>query len=325
MTTMNETLTRTDLVRRREDLTRAGRHSGTDLQALVADVDAALTRLDRGTYGICDVCSEFIGTEHLERDPVARTCAEHPTPAEQARIDRDLGLARDVQRALLPKPNGAIAGWQYGYRYEPAAAVGGDFFDVIPIPSRGETLVLVGDVSGKGVAASMLMSHLLATLRSLASLALPTADLLARVNALFHASSAPSSYATLAAASLLPGGAVDLYSAGHWPPMLRRGSSVAPLEVETGLPLGLFAGSTYTPTRVNLQSKDTLLFYTDGAIDAENGAGEDYSHRRLGRALAGADGDGLEALLDRCLQDVRGFQDRRRGDDDLVLMAVRAR
>jgi sigma-B regulation protein RsbU (phosphoserine phosphatase) len=324
MITMNASRVRAELAGRRQHVVRAGQLSATDVQDLLDDIDAALSRLEDGTYGVCEVCRESVGAEHLERDPVARCCEEHPTPAEQARIRRDLALARDVQLRLLPQPGRTLNGWQYRYRYEAAAEVGGDFCDAIAIPSRNETLVLVGDVSGKGVAASMLMSTLLATFRSLASLALPTSELLVRVNTLFHDTSAPSSYATLAAASLLSNGAVDLYSAGHWPPILRRGGRIDALHVEPGLPLGLFAESHYRPTRVQLNPGDTLLFYTDGAVDAENRDGEDYSLRRLGRALVAAETDGLDALIERCLTDVRGFQDRRRVDDDLLLFAVRA-
>ncbi|HEX7777894.1 MAG TPA: SpoIIE family protein phosphatase [Vicinamibacterales bacterium] len=326
MITAADAYFRTELIERRHLLAHAARDSRhAELRDLLADVDAALARLDQGTFGICDVCHEYIGTRHLEHDPLARCCEEHPTPAEETRIHRDLALAHDLQLGLLPRHGLAIDGWQFRYRYEAASEVGGDFCDVIQVPARNETIVLVGDVSGKGVAASLLMSSLLATFRSLSSLALPTGELLSRVNALFNDSAPRSSYATLAAATLLPDGAVDLYSAGHWPPLLGRGGAAKAVAVEAGLPLGMFPVSTYASTRVALSPDDTLLFYTDGAIDAENGGGEDYSAPRLARAFGTAAIDPLDTLIDRCLQDVRRFQDGQPATDDLLLFALRTR
>jgi sigma-B regulation protein RsbU (phosphoserine phosphatase) len=315
----------TELVERRRLLARAAQdHDHAELRDLLADVDAALARLDEGTYGECEVCHEYIGSRRLEQDPLAQCCEEHPTEREEGRIRRDLALAHDLQLGLLPNPGLAIEGWQFRYRYEAASQVGGDFCDVIPVPARNETVVLVGDVSGKGVAASLLMSSLLATFRSLSSLALPTGELLSRVNALFSETAPRATYATLAAATLRADGSIDLYSAGHWPPLLLRGTDAAPAPIDAGLPLGLSPGSTYARTRVALSSEDTLLFYTDGAIDAENQRGEDYSTTRLARSLATSGIAPLDAVVDRCLRDVRRFQNGRAATDDLLLLAVRS-
>jgi sigma-B regulation protein RsbU (phosphoserine phosphatase) len=327
MTTATEIDFRTELLERRERLRHAQEQvPRAQLHDLVAEVDAALERVEQGRFGLCDVCHEYIGTEHLAHDPLARSCVEHPSPSETSRLERDLALARQVQLGLLPKPQRAVDGWQFRYRYEAAGEVGGDFCDVIDVPSRGETLVLVGDVSGKGIAASMLMSSLIGTFRSLSSLELPTGELLTRVGRLFQDSAPRSSYATLAAASLLPGGAVDLYSAGHWPPLLRRGGDIEPIVADAGLPLGLLGPSTYAPTRIQLKPDDTLLFYTDGAIDALNVDGEEYSARRLARALARLDGQRLEldALVEHVFTDLRRFQAGRQPEDDLILFAVRS-
>jgi sigma-B regulation protein RsbU (phosphoserine phosphatase) len=183
--------------------------------------------------------------------------------------------------------------------------------------------VLVGDVSGKGVAAALLMSSLLATVRGLFSVGLPAGDLLARVNALFHDTTASSSFATLAAASLHPDGRVDLYSAGHWPPVVLHRRKLDPVTITPGVPIGLFSDSRYAPTRLQLDPGDTLLFYTDGVIDAENGAGEDYSRRRLAEALTSANGHHLDGMVTHVLADWAAFQNGRRADDDVMLFGVR--
>ena len=323
-TTHSDTYFQAALLERRDLLLRAGRsHSRPEITRLLAEVDAALARLDQGAYGICVRCHEHIDTDQLVNDPLAQYCREHPAAAEEDRLKRDLALAREVQRGLLPKPGGAIPGWSYGYRYEPAAEVGGDFFDVIP-RGRDETLILVGDVSGKGVAASMLMSHLVAVFRTLAPLPIPTADLLARVNDLFRNSAASTSYATLAAASLHADRSVDLYSAGHWTPLVRHGRRTRRTEIAPGLPIGLFAESRYEPTRLSLAADDMLLFFTDGAIDAENDEGQDYSVDRLASALDVNDAPDVGGLINVVFDDVKRFQNGRPATDDLLLLGVKA-
>jgi sigma-B regulation protein RsbU (phosphoserine phosphatase) len=326
MTTPNDEYFRTELLARRRQLAQlppAAFHP--ELAVLLADVDAALDRLGQGTYHVCTVCHEAIQPDHLAADPLARCCWEHSTPAEAARLDRDLALARRIQVGLLPPPGRSIRGWQFSYRYEAAAEVGGDFCDVIPLPSDNSTLVLVGDVSGKGIAASILMASLLATFRSLSRLGLPAGDLLSRANDLFYESTPPDAFATLAAAVLRPGGAADVYSAGHWPPLLlHAGRRAAPVAVKTGLPLGAFAGSRYEPVRLTLDRSTTLLFFTDGIVEAEDRTGRDYGASRLARVLADARDDRLDALVARCVGDLRRFQDAGRGSDDVLLLAIRA-
>lgn len=312
------------LVDRRKLLLRTGRaHTDETIGDLLARVDAALARLDRGTFGICERCHEHIEADHLVRDPLAEYCREHPGPREETRIRRDLALAREIQRGLLPRADLDVAGWQYAYRYEPAGDVGGDFCDVIARP-RGETLVVVGDVAGKGVAASMLMSHLLATFRSLAALPLATGDLLARANDLFHGSISSATYATIAAASLHPNGLVELYSAGHWTPIVRRGRVSEAVTMTPGLPLGLFPGSSFGATPLALARNDSLLFFTDGTIDAENDDGEEYGFGRLTGAFGAAAGDSITARLGSLHADVRRFQGRHPADDDMLLFGVMA-
>lgn len=310
------------LVERRQRLLHAQSiGANPEIHRLLAQVDAALARLDRGEYGYCETCRDPIESERLLRDPLTEYCSDHLLPTEHERIRQDLALARQIQLGLLPRPNLTIDGWRYGYRYEAAGEVGGDFCDVILRPS-GETLVLVGDVSGKGVAASMLMSHLIGTFRSLAPLELPTSQLLSRVNNLFHDSASTSTYATLAAASLWPDGSVDLYSAGHWTPLLRRDGAIQRTEVPAGLPLGLFADSTYRPARFQLAPDDTLLFFTDGVVDAENEREDYFSVARLSQTLASASGTDVQAVVDHCLHDLRRFQSGQGPGDDLLLLAV---
>ena len=312
---------------RRVHLQHARTHpaSHDEVRRLLAEVDAALVRLEHGTFGICETCHEPIEADRLVRDPLVRLCGEHPGEDEAERLGRDLALARAVQRRLLPSPHTVIPGWRFHYRYAAAGDVGGDYLDVIENPNSGETLVLLGDVSGKGVAASMLMAHLHATFRSLAPLAADTGDLLARANDLFSDSAAGSQYATLLVASLGRDRTVSVYSAGHWPPLLLRGTQVEPLAVDSGLPFGMFPASRYAPTRLTLGDGDTLLFYTDGASEARDGNEGEFGHARLAEVMAAAaPGASPFDIVETCFEVLRRFGGGARAHDDLTLLSIAA-
>jgi len=325
MTTRDDGYFRDELLARRRHLEAVRRAVPVpEVESLLADIDAALDRLGHGSYHVCTVCHDDIGIDHLAEDPLARCCREHPSDAERARIDRDLALARAIQQGLLPPCCQAVDGWRLRYHYQPAAEVGGDFCDVIRLSAPHGTLVLVGDVSGKGIPASMLMSNLLGTFRSLASLGLPPGDLLGRVNDLFHEATPPGTFATLVAAVLKPDRTIDLYNAGHWLPLLRRDGSAAAVEIEPGLPLGAFSGSRYGPTHLATAPGETLLFFTDGVVEARNAAGEDFGAHRLASAFASGDVAELGSVIDQCVDEVQRFRQMAAVTDDALLFAVSA-
>jgi phosphoserine phosphatase RsbU/P len=144
------------------------------LNNLIAEVDAALKKIDAGKYGLCETCNDSIEKDRLERNPLCRFCLDHLNDTERAHHQKDLDLATQIQFQLLP-PRGLVLGnWETQHRYEPLGAVGGDYCEVIPLgdPSRGAQSLFfaVGDVAGKGVAASLLMMHLSAIFRSLLSM-----------------------------------------------------------------------------------------------------------------------------------------------------------
>ena len=160
MVTAIEPLIREQLIDRRQKLEVAaiGYRNDGELTRLLREVDSALQRMDNGTFGICDVCHDPVETERLIADPLTRLCIDHLSPNEQRALEDDLALAGQIQTGLLPQPSQKIDGWEIAYHYQPAGIVSGDYCDVI---SDGEKSVLfvLGDVSGKGVAASML-AHL---------------------------------------------------------------------------------------------------------------------------------------------------------------------
>ena len=152
------------LLRERRDKlqqTIAGSTDAEQLIKLLHEVDAALDRIDAGSYGICELCNGQIEEKYLRADPIARICLSHLSEEQQRAIERDLSLASSIQGRLLPTAVTHLPGWEIVHHYEPLGLVSGDFCDVVRSDTNpAEAFFLFGDVSGKGVAASLLMSHL---------------------------------------------------------------------------------------------------------------------------------------------------------------------
>src|SRR5438445_8859942 len=197
MITAEQKYRRTELEQRRERLHTALHSPAADasLSQLLTAVDAALGRIDQGTFGLCETCHDSVEPERLLADPLVRFCLDHLTSAEQRALESDLSLAARIQHALLPKPGLAPAGWDVHYHYQPAGMVSGDYCDLFE--TDGGLLFMLGDVSGKGVAASMLMSHLHATFRSLAETSLPIDRLVQDANRTISESTMAEQFTTL--------------------------------------------------------------------------------------------------------------------------------
>jgi sigma-B regulation protein RsbU (phosphoserine phosphatase) len=168
-----------------------------------------------------------------------------------------LQLARRIQSALLPQNRLAFAGWESHYHYEPAGLVSGDHCDLVE-SRTGYLYFLLGDVSGKGVAASILTGHLHAMFRALITAGLPLDELLTRSNALFCESTMPTSYATLVCGRADAAGCIEMSNAGHCPPLVIGRSGARAIEAN-GLPLGLFPNSEYGVQKIALDPGDSLL------------------------------------------------------------------
>src|SRR5215472_11789393 len=121
-------------------------------QELLHEVDAAIERMENGSFGICEVCHDPVEKERLLADPLARLCLDHLSSDEQRALERDLELAARVQRRLLPQSNVQFRDWQIRLHYKPAGLVSGDYCDlIVPEEEDGKLVFLLGDVSGKGV------------------------------------------------------------------------------------------------------------------------------------------------------------------------------
>ncbi len=322
MVTAEQTYLRTELKQRRERLHQALHSPAADasLSKLLQDVDVALNRIDQGTFGLCESCHETIEVDRLLSDPLVRFCLDHLSTAEQRALESDLSLAARIQRALLPKPDWAPVGWDVRYHYQPAGMVSGDYCDLFE--SHGGLLFMLGDVSGKGVAASMLMSHLHATFRILAEGGLPLDRMVEDANRIFCESTLAGQFATLVIGRAAHDGSVEFVSAGHLPVLHLHGDGATPKD-STGVPLGMFSNTRFPVHRLTLAHGDSLFLYTDGLTDARNHADAEYGLPRI-RSLAACHARTHPAgLISECLSDLLAFRGDSKQTDDLTLLAVR--
>jgi phosphoserine phosphatase RsbU/P len=321
--TLEITFLQSQLEDRRQRLERAIalRPQSGSLAVLLREVDSALERMDKGTYGICEECHEAIEQGRLLANPLVRFCLDHLSDLQRAALQRDLDLAAEVQRGLLPQANLIAGDWHTSYYYAPHGPVSGDYCDLIP--NDGQLLFVLGDVSGKGVAASMLMAQLHALFRSLTELRLPLSQILAQANRVLCESALAGQYATLVCGIAKADGEVEIHNAGHLPAIAVLGSG--PLHVESmGLPLGMFLDGEFSAATIRLETGDTLFLFTDGLSESSTAGGDEYGVDRITRLVHQQSRRPAAELISACLDDLRAFTDGPRFDD-LTLLALQRR
>jgi sigma-B regulation protein RsbU (phosphoserine phosphatase) len=322
MATNIDQFMREQLLDRREKLEHADLHLGGSerLRLLLQEVDSALARIDDGCYGICESCHDTIECDRLMADPLVRFCLDHLSRHEKSALEQDLELAKRVQTGLLPKGRLNYDGWQICYHYEPAGMVSGDYCDVIDSGKDG-LYFMVGDVSGKGVAASMLMAHLHAMFRTLIPVGLSLPCMLQHASRVFRESTLPNQYATLVAARAWPDGRVEICNAGHPFPLVVREGHVQVLET-SDLQIGLFGSEEFTLTQLSLAPGDGLVIYSDGVSEATDLSGSEYGADRL-RELIGRKKDmNASTLVAACREDLEEFRRNAEKTDDVTLFIL---
>jgi hypothetical protein len=196
----------------------------------------------------------------------------------QTNLEREFQNARELQQILVPETLPEIPGFTLTSAYRPAQEVGGDFFQIIPLEGaqQGSTLIVLGDVSGKGLKAAMSVSLIIGAVRTLAKFAPQPTQMLAEINQRLHGR-LQNGFATCIVLLLNPDGACSLSSAGHPGPYLNERE----LELPGALPLGLDTTTTYQQVEVQLKEGDHFSLYTDGLLEARNHSGELYGFERL--------------------------------------------
>jgi len=226
--------------------------------------------------------------------------------------------ARRIQQNLLPRTAPKIPGFVLEAECVPAGAVGGDWYDYIPLPD-GRLMLVLADVSGKGMPAALLMSATRGIVRSLAPLAKGTGEVLARVNQMLLDDSTTGRYVTMVCAVLDPARrTLTFASAGHPWPLLCHGNEARPLHTDAGIPLGLLP-CEFTEHTVTLCHDFRLLFYTDGISEALNGEDQEFGSGRLTDFVASHD-----CSVSRLMQATKEFRGHRTQHDDATVILLRS-
>jgi len=311
---------RHQLEHRRDVLAEAAAMArGEQYLHLIHEVDAALDRLEGGSYGICERCHESVEAEQVLINPLVRFCLDHLGPKEQEALERDLELAAQIQTRLLPKADFCCDGWQVAYHYKPYGVVSGDYCDLI-IGQDKELYFIVGDVTGKGVAASMLMSNLNAIFRALVPLGLPLAELMGRANRIFTESTLPTQFATMICGRTNAEGALELCNAGHVPALLVNQTGVHRVDSQ-GLPIGLFSEQKFTTSAYEIEAGSSLVLFSDGVSEARK-SDEDYGYERIAEAVVKSAGGTPAEIVGNCVRDLEAYMGSAPVFDDQTIMVV---
>lgn len=242
-------------------------------------------------------------------------------------IDRDLEIAREIQRVLLPESDPIFPGYEISGLSHAAGHLSGDYFDFIPLVG-GRLAVAIADVSGKGVPASLIMAMCRGALRREALDAVLPSDVLRRVNSLLYPDIKEDMFISMAYAILDgPDGKFTLARAGHDAPLLYRAATgqVEKLSPK-GMALGIDSGEVFNRVCADLSlvlgPGDCILLYTDGATEALDAAGVEYGVDRLAQALGVGASQGAAAVLRHVAADVHAFTGRESKQDDFTLIAI---
>ncbi|MCB9845971.1 MAG: SpoIIE family protein phosphatase [Phycisphaeraceae bacterium] len=248
--------------------------------------------------------------------------------AEERRMQRQLEMARGVQRRMLQRARPSFDGLDIWARYEPCYAIGGDFYDLFDV--GGRLALAIGDAVGNGIAAALLMSGVRSSLRAHAARGLPAESVVELTNRAMCLDSLESEFVTLWYAELDPQTRRLTYcSAGHEPPFVLHGNGTHTDLSEGGLVLGVIESSAFEQRSITLEPGDTLVAYTDGIVEARNYEGAQFGRARVIEAvrhlLAEAPGASASDLCEHLLWSLRQYTGLQARLDDVTIGVVRLR
>lgn len=246
----------------------------------------------------------------------------HLSLIEKDRMERELQLGREIQSRLLPSPPADVHDTTISAMSIPCFEVGGDYFDFIELPD-GLLGVAIGDVSGKGVSAAMIMSSLQAALRMAAAIEPDLPSLVSRLNALLFRMARGRKYVTFFLGRYNPlTGELRYVNAGHNPPFVCSIGETRML-ASTGRPIGILPEAVYTEESVVLGPGATLVLYTDGLNEAANAEEEEYGNERLAQLVREAVTYSVDEVPSRILDAIMAFEDGAHATDDKTLVVLR--
>lgn len=239
---------------------------------------------------------------------------------ERQRLEEELSVARSIQQRLLPGRVPVFAGYDIAALNQPSSQVSGDYYDFVELD--GSCGMVIADVSGKGLPASLLASNLQASIRALATRRERPGMIFEAVNTSLYESTDPEHFATAFLAALEPSGRLVYSNAGHNLPLLRRADGRVEWLEAGSTPLGAFPGMSYDEGEVDLEPGDVLVMYTDGITEAEDALGEFFGEEGLQKTIEGCHAKDAAEIVSCIRQSVARFA-RGAQADDMTLIVVR--
>jgi phosphoserine phosphatase RsbU/P len=271
------------------------------------------------------VKTESAAQTALAQEVARLTTAIGRETAQRERLNRELEIAREVQEHLFPQQLPSVAGLDYCGQCRPAREVGGDYYDFLELPG-GRLGLAIGDVSGKGVGAALMMASLEASLRALASVVDEPAELMDRVNSLVRQASSANRYVTLFYAQYDPASRrLSYVNAGHNPPIVLRNSSGSyqVLRLETGGPVIGLLPYRYQQGSFSHEIGDLVVLFTDGISESMNSRSEEWGEDRLIEFTKRSHGVSALETMRRILAAAEAFAAGASQHDDMTVVVLR--
>lgn len=267
---------------------------------------------------------KFLAALSLPASLAIENARLHLTEIEQKRIEKELEVAGEIQRQLLPKSLPSLRGLDLSACSIPCYSVGGDFYDVLQVGENTIALV-IADVAGKGIPAALLVSTLQAALHAYLEAGFPAAELVAKLNKVISEYATEDKFITFLIC-IYDGNTRSLryVNAGHNMPLLLGADARLKELDKNGLCLGILPGSRYEEGEVSLRSGDTLILYTDGLTDAANKRSELFGLQRFRSILARACDQDAKTIQERVLREIRIFTEGEPQADDITLVVMKA-
>ncbi|HKW87211.1 MAG TPA: SpoIIE family protein phosphatase [Candidatus Acidoferrales bacterium] len=300
---------------------------------VIAAVDLTITAQEAELLGVLyldsrspstafsDIDREVLRTLAREAANVIENARLFSASRAKARLDHEIEIASQIQRELLPKTFPQLAHVAVTGSTLSCHSVGGDCFDVIDLGS-GRFGFFVGDVSGKGIAASLLATLLQGVFYTTAALDIPLAEAARRVNQYLCQRSSEDRYATMFYGVLDPNGDLEYINAGHVPPLIRRASGELIELSSVNFPVGMFPDAQFECARTTLGAGDFLVIYTDGVSEAKNLQDEMYEQERLSGLMRKFTGTTVEELAESIRTGVREFTGGAPQADDITMVVI---
>jgi sigma-B regulation protein RsbU (phosphoserine phosphatase) len=311
-----------------ERQTRLGAAPEQAVTARLEVLDHAIEKAENQTLDICDVCHGHIEPELLEMNYSCCVCMDDLSVEDKRKLEADLELSQQVQQALLPQASPEIPGLDVAAFSRPARIVSGDYFDFFRFKDDTHGLT-IGDVVDKGMAASLMMASMQASLKILVSDNTSPQVVIERLNSIFIHNVRLSQFVTLFLGQFDPTTRRLTYTnAGHNPPLVLRksiGNGHNPIEwlQPTGAAIGLIEQFNFTSASIDLQPGDVVVFYTDGVTDARNAQSDYFGTQRLIEAAQGAIDQPARDVLRELRQRLRTFTNGAALEDDTTLVVCK--